>query len=244
MSGAPDITTLRSLDIPVPPKDVRYRIVSSHIDEDFFLESGKRCAVDILQALQQSGIDARNFRTILDFGCGCSRILRFLIPFLPDATFSGCDIDPVAIQWSRKHLPGVRFETVPHLPPTSYTREGFDFIYGLSVFSHLDLPRQILWLDELHQMLPPEGLLLLTVQGAVAYDIVKNNIDETQRADFEATGFLFLENIPDKVLPDWYQTAIYKEQFARLVFRSGFSILRYDMQGMTGWQDLLLLRKS
>jgi hypothetical protein len=101
-----------------------------------------------------------------------------------------------------------------------------------------------LWLEELRQMLRPEGLLLLTVQGAVAYDIVKPNITRKQQTDFEATGFLFLENIPDKVLPDWYQTAIYKENFARLVFKSGFSILRYDMQGMTGWQDLLLLRKS
>lgn len=244
MNGTPDGSTLRSLDIPVPPKDVRYRIVSSHIDEDFFLGSGMRCASDILKALNQSGIDAREFRDILDFGCGCSRILRFLIPFLPEATFSGCDIDDVAIAWSRKHLPGVRFELVPHLPPTIYARESLDFIYGLSVFSHLDLPRQILWLEELRQMLRPEGLLLLTVQGAVAYDIVKPNIARKQQADFEATGFLFLENIPDRVLPDWYQTAIYKENFARLVFKSGFSILRYDMQGMTGWQDLLLLRKS
>jgi len=243
MSSVLDTDSLQSLDIPVPPEDVRYRIVSSHIDENFFLDTGKQCAADIIKALNTSGIDARNFQNVLDFGCGCSRVLRFLIPFLPQASFSGCDIDNIAIEWSRENVPDTQFELVPHLPPTTYTREQFDFIYGLSVFSHLDLPRQILWLDELHQLLRPDGLLLLTIQGAVAFDQVKHSLSEKQQQEFDTTGFLFLENIPDKVLPDWYQTAIYKENFAKLVFKSGFSILRYDFQGMTGWQDLLLLRK-
>ena len=243
MSPLPDTSTLKSLNIPIPSKDIRYRVVSSHIDEKFFMESGQQCAADIIKALNLSGIDARDFRNILDFGCGCSRVLRFLIPFLPQAKFYGCDIDNIAIEWSRKHVPAAQFAMVPHLPPTAYPREHFDFIYGLSVFSHLDLARSVLWLDELHQMLRPDGLLLLTVQGAVAYDTVKKNISKKQQDEFDTTGFLFLENIPDKVLPDWYQTSIYKEHFAKLVFQSGFSILRYDPQGMTGWQDLLLLKK-
>ncbi len=243
MNPLPDTSTFQSLDIPIPSKDIRYRIVSSHIDEGWFLESGKVCAADVIKPLNLLGIDARDFRNILDFGCGCSRVLRFLIPFLPQAKFYGCDIDNIAIEWSRKHVPAAQFAVVPHLPPTAYPREHFDFIYGLSVFSHLDLPRSILWLDELRQMLRPDGLLLLSIQGAVAHETVKNNITKKQQDEFDATGFLFLENIPDKVLPDWYQTSIYKEHFAKLVFQSGFSILQYDPQGMTGWQDSLLLKK-
>lgn len=239
-----DTSFLKSLNIPIPAENIRYRIVSSHIDENVFLESGRQCAVDIIKALNLTNINAREFRDILDFGCGCSRVLRFLIPFLPQTRFRGCDIDNIAIEWSRKHLPDTAFSVVPHLPPTAYEREQFDFIYGLSVFSHLDLPRQILWLDELHRILRPNGLLLLTVQGSVAYNVVKDTLSEKDRAYFDATGFLFLENISDKVLPDWYQTAIYKEKFARLVFNLGFDILRYDPQGMTACQDLLLLRKK
>lgn len=238
-----DTSSLNSLNIPVPAESIRYRIVSSHIAENVFMESGRQCAVDIIKALNLANVDAREFRDVLDYGCGCSRLLRFLIPFLPQACFRGCDIDNVAIEWSRKHLPDTEFTVVPHLPPTNYESEKFDFIYGLSVFSHLDLPRQILWLDELRRILRPNGVLLLTVQGSVAYNIVKDAISAKQRAYFDATGFLFLENICDKVLPDWYQTAIYKEKFGRLVFNSGFDILRYDPQGMTACQDLILLRK-
>jgi len=239
----PDPSLLKSLDIPIPPDATRYRIASSDIDEKTFLESGRQCAADIINALNLSGIDSRDFRDVLDLGCGCSRVLRFLIPLLPQVRFSGCDIDPVAIEWSSKHVPGAQFSLVPHLPPTAYPRGQFDFIYGLSVFSHLDLPRQIIWLEELHQMLRPGGFLLLTIHGAWAYDAVKATLSKKQDQDFEATGFLFLENIGDNVLPDWYQTAIYQERFARLVFKSGFSILRY-VHGGVGHQDSLLLQKK
>lgn len=239
-----DPASLRSLDVPIPPPEIRYRIVNAEIDDTYFLQSGQLCAAEILRKLADAGIDAHGFRNVLDFGCGCSRILRFLIPHLPQAAFSGCDIDEVAIEWSRKNIPGTRFAVVPHLPPTAYGPAQFDFVYALSVFTHLDLPRQILWLDELRRTLCPGGLLLLTVQGAVAYEIVEPTLDQKRRDEFEAIGFLFLENIPDRVLPDWYQTAIYKEHFARHVFQSGFSVLRYEARGMTNWQDLLLLRKT
>lgn len=245
MITPPEVASLKSLDVPVPPRNLRYRIVTSHIDEEQFLQSGRECVVDIVRTLGASGIDAGAFREVLDFGCGCSRVLRFFVPFLPGAHFSGCDIDKVAIDWSRASIPGVHYELVPHLPPTSFPQDKFDFIYALSVFSHMDLPRQVLWLEELRRMLKPGGVLLLTVHGAAGYQRAKEKkeITSRQEADYEATGFVFVENIPDKVLPGWYQTAIFKEHFARLFFRSGYEMLRYDERAMTGWQDILLLRK-
>lgn len=236
-------TSLRALEIPVPPADVRYRIASSPIDEANFLASGELCASDVLRSLAAAGIEAGDFRSILDFGCGCSRVLRYLRPHLARAAFHGWDVDEVGIAWSREHCPGVPFDVVPHLPPTSCPSASFDFIYGLSVFSHLDLPRQLLWLEELHRVLRPGGVLLLTVHGQFALDEVKDSITTQQARDFQATGFLFLANIGDRVLPDWYQTAIYREDFARLVFGSRFDVLGYRAKGMCECQDVVLLRR-
>lgn len=237
-----DASSLKSLEIPIPPDGIRYRITSTPITEDFFLETGRICAGDVLKALEASDIDPSSLHRILDYGCGCSRILRFLIPTLSHAEFQGCDIDPVGIEWSQNNVPAT-FALTPHLPPTAYESESFDFIYGLSVFTHLDLPRQLLWLAELNRILKPNGYLLLTVQGKVAFDLVAPSLDSSQQKYFEEVGFLFVENIKDGVLPDWYQTSVYKEEFARVVFGHGFSVLRYEERGMGDWQDLILLRK-
>jgi trans-aconitate methyltransferase len=232
------------LRIPIPPSEIRYRIVSEEISEEQFLRSGEGCAGDILKALSAAGIDSGKLENILDFGCGCSRVLRFMLPRLPQARFHGCDIDDVGIDWSRENLPGVEFSLVPHVPPASLPREHFDFIYALSVFSHLDLARQLLWFEELRQTLRPGGVLLVTVHGRAAYDKMKGKLKPWQQEAFESTGFVFVENITDQVLPDWYQTALYGESFARLVVQGRFAVLGYVARGMHDYQDVLLLQKQ
>ena len=58
-----------------------------------------------------------------------------------------------------------------------------------------------------------------------------------------AGNVAFQGPVSHQVLPDWYQTAIYKQHFARLVFKSGFSILRY-VEGVGAHQASLVLQKK
>jgi SAM-dependent methyltransferase len=57
------------------------------------------------------------------------------------------------------------FEQSDALPPLPYLDEQFDFIYALSVFTHLTLPQQQFWIDELSRILKPGRHLLITTQG-------------------------------------------------------------------------------
>jgi SAM-dependent methyltransferase len=43
--------------------------------------------------------------------------------------------------------------------------QSFDFIYALSIFTHLTEPLQSFWVEELGRVLRPGGHLLLTVHG-------------------------------------------------------------------------------
>lgn len=64
-------------ETPLPPTPLRYRVTGNR-DGDAFLRAGKRSYNDIQQALQTIGRDLDSFSTILDFGCGCGRALRWM----------------------------------------------------------------------------------------------------------------------------------------------------------------------
>lgn len=100
---------------------------------------------------------------VLDFGCAACPMLRTLAMLRPNWELWGCDIDPVAIDWARRHLsPALRLftnTTAPHLPlPDSV----FDLIYAGSVFTHIEHLADA-WLLELARVLRPGALLYVTI---------------------------------------------------------------------------------
>ena len=107
-------------------------------DEQSFLEVGRQCAEDIVAGLKRIGRAPDSFESVLDFGCGCGRVLRWLAPELTPARVFGTDIDRQAVAWCSKNLPGIAFSVNAGLPPTGYAAQSFDLIYAISVFSHLD----------------------------------------------------------------------------------------------------------
>jgi methylase of polypeptide subunit release factors len=46
-----------------------------------------------------------SFESILDFGCGCGRMLLWLPELGRKRALHGTDIDADAIDWCREHLP-------------------------------------------------------------------------------------------------------------------------------------------
>jgi SAM-dependent methyltransferase len=122
-----------------------------------------------------------SFGRILDFGCGCGRLIRHL-PAHTGAELSGSDYNPALIEWCRDNLPFATFETNGLAPPLAFPDASFDFIYARSVFTHLPEDLQHLWIRELHRVLAPGGTLYLTMHGRP----LARGLDETQRARFEA----------------------------------------------------------
>jgi len=76
----------------LPPKDLIYRVAGTS-DPDWFVQSGLQSVKDIESALQSVGRTFAEHNSVLDFGCGCGRIMLQLGEVMPLNNVTGVDID-------------------------------------------------------------------------------------------------------------------------------------------------------
>jgi SAM-dependent methyltransferase len=104
---------------------------------------------------------------VLDFGCGCARVLDALGRSWPAGELVGVDVDAEAIAWCQAHLASTAsFVHGPDEPPLPFASGSFDLVYAVSVFTHLSPARQEVWLDELLRVLAPGGTAIITIYGS------------------------------------------------------------------------------
>jgi SAM-dependent methyltransferase len=224
--------------LPLPPEDLRVRVTGVP-SEVLFRSLGRRISADISAVLRavDRPVDRAGLH-ILDFGCGCARVLRYLtVP--GGAHLHGVDVDAEAIAWCTANLPGTaRFSTVGRRPPLPYPDVSLDVIFAVSVFTHLTEQDQKRWLPELRRVLKPDGVLLLTVLGRTALQLAGPQL--TKRV-VEA-GVLYLDDGGTSGLPDWYQSCFHTEEYVRREWSDGFRVQAYLDAAVGQSQDAVVLR--
>jgi SAM-dependent methyltransferase len=148
---------------PLPAPHLR-ALVTGRADADFFVESGREQMQFIQNFLEQNGAPVSEMNRVLDFGCGCGRLARWLSA-LPQGVLAGCDYNPELVAWCAENLDFMETRVSALEPPLQFGDGEFDLIYALSVFTHLPEEMQKTWLAELHRVLRPGGLLFFTVSG-------------------------------------------------------------------------------
>ena len=128
-----------------------------------FIEDGKLAATEII-GWTKPYLNTQQ-PVILDWGCGLGRIVRHFNEQNESAKLFACDIDEKRIQWNKIHYRNIAFSLISYSPPTNYTSEKFDLIYGISIFTHIEAALQVAWLKELHRILKPNGVLLISTHG-------------------------------------------------------------------------------
>lgn len=104
---------------------------------------------------------------VLDFGCGCGRLLRWFRTALPGCRLVGADVRAASVAWCRASLPGT-FLANGTAPPLELADDSVDLAVALSVFSHLSLADDLAWMAELVRVTRPGGLILVSTHGAFA----------------------------------------------------------------------------
>lgn len=222
--------------LPVPGSELRHDVAGTS-DAKWFLKGGKLGADTIISILEKQGIPFGSLTSVLDFGCGCGRVLRHLGHY-ESVQLHGTDISGRGIAWCDANLNFAEFGTNRLSPATRYRSKSFDFIYAFSVFTHLTQELQLLWMAEMRRLLKPGGHFLITVHG----DHYLNLVPESQKAAY-LEGQLVIKRGDTAGSNDC--AAFHPPNFVKgsLAPDSGFKVIDFIPEGALGnpKQDAYLL---
>jgi SAM-dependent methyltransferase len=232
--------------LPIPDSERRRRVVASESESGFRVE-GFTAYVKLGKALERGfarGYPA--FGRILDWGCGCGRVTRYLNRI--GSSVTGADIDGGSVEWCRLNLPFANFARIALHPPTSFPDASFDLLIGISVFTHLTEPDQREWLAELRRIAAPGAVLLMSVHGSATMARIGPPMDliRTWRKD----GFLdrganrALDGVVDDTEKDYYRDIVHSPSYVRANWARYFEIVDIIPAYVGNLQDLVVLRKT
>ncbi len=223
----------------LPPGHLQHRQVAGVWGPSFYSE-GRKILDQLAAAFREAGKPLETAESILDFGCGCGRVLRNFRDFPHTGDIWGCDIDAESIAWDRTHLADIgRFSANPTLPPTEFGNGQFDAIYAVSVFTHLPEEMQYAWLSELRRILRPGGVLVASYHGANHWDVG----DPILKDEVETRGFAYRTGDPTEGLPDFYMHAFQTPANIRKRWSWFFDVVAIRQTYIHGLQDAAILRR-
>jgi SAM-dependent methyltransferase len=225
----------------VPERELIERVVGGYWP-DTFLISGQETADNIEFVLSKIGQSISSFEHILDFGCGCARTARFIIPYGAAEKPVCVDVDETQIAYCKAVLPSLgEYIRISEEPPMPLDAKCFDLIYSISTFTHFREDFQHHWLRELKRVSAPGGTLVLTIAGPRNRKYAST--EDLERLDSE--GFVFIAGTqrgPHN--PEYYHLALHSHDYIRRVWAEYFEIVDIIPQIINNNQDVVLCRNA
>lgn len=237
---APGTPRVAEDDLPIPPPEM-IGLVAGGLPPSGWFEKGRYGVTWIREMLARNGIELGRIGSLLDFGCGCGRVIRHW-PGLTDARLHGSDYNPYLVDWCSNNLPVGEFSVNGLEPPLPFDDDSFDLVYSLSIFTHLDESLQVPWMEEMIRVTKPGGVFVLTFHGRSRLEHVDKfeNSEEIVRA-FEAGELVVWrgEQAGGSGCAAWHPQAYVYEVLARDV-----EVIDYSPSGALDIrQDAVLFRK-
>jgi SAM-dependent methyltransferase len=230
------------IDQVIPPAFLRKRIHGSE-DINTFEQVGRAVAADIIVHLNRVKAGDPEFR-VLDFGVGCARVLKPLQEFANQPPsraetieWHGSDIDGQAIDWCRTYL-GARAHFVVNeaMPPLPFPDCFFDFVYSISIFTHLPETMQFAWLKEINRVLKAGGEAVMSTHS---FGPARKPKEER----LIARGFLHGGGKGAEGLPDFYQTSYHTREYIEREWSKVITVESFIEKGVNKDQNLVLCRR-
>lgn len=210
------------------------------VDPDIYFGRGYMEMLSWMQTLERYSFNLRTAGSILEIGCGTARLIRHL-RCIDGIRLVGSDVNADMISWCKENIPGVEFYVNDLSPPLAFAEdESFDLVFAASVFTHIPLDTQALWIQELHRVIRPGGFLLCDVLGRTLREKMLNAKDtETlkTKGHFTLDSANPKASLSTQLIGSWdvFQT---RKEVLR-AFGSVFNVRDY----LAAYLDLLVLQK-
>jgi SAM-dependent methyltransferase len=226
----------------VPPAHLRRRVHGT--DDIAGYENVGRVVADNVFSYLNLNRGAASFRG-LDFGSGSGRVLVPLHELCRNHSTSGepiewfgSDVDRQAIAWAQENLGSIaKFVVNDPMPPLPFHDQFFDFIFSISVFTHIPEDMQFAWLAELNRVLKIGGSALFST---LSLDLLKNKLSD---AEFRK-GFYYIDGGKGTDgLPRFYRDTHHSREYIEREWSRYFSIEVFKPKGIADHQDLILCKR-
>ena len=199
-----------------PDAHLRKRVHGSD-NLDGFNTIGVILAKDVYSLIYPENKLNKEHQRVLDWGCGCGRAIQRFRELFPNCDLYGSDVDKEAISWCKENLSQIAtFSTNGFMPPINFPDEFFDFIYGISIFTHLPEDMEAAWLEELCRVTRQGGHVMLTIHGSAYW---KSHMGDT--------GFYYAKN-KTPGLPDYYGTSFHTKDYIYDKWGKFFTITKFS----------------
>jgi len=246
IAGVLDRTGLSSAE---PPDEVH------SMERGWTAAGGSSFHADLVfGSLEAAVVQVQPGSRILDFGCSSGRVVRTLQPWRPDLEYFACDPNGPAIEWARANLRSIEFSANAEVPPLTFRDSFFGLVYAISIWSHFSQRAALAWFDEMHRILEPGGLLVITTHGL--HSALQPGANPTRAgspgllgkatAGMLSSGFYFWDCFGiagdwGVTGPDWGEAFISPEWIGNML-PPRWEMLMFATAANLGNQDLVVLR--
>jgi SAM-dependent methyltransferase len=208
-----------------------------------YAERGRNVVALIEETLVAAGREVEDVERWLDFGCGYGRVLRFLLERVPAERVSASDVIAEGVEFCRSEFGVTALRSQPEL--ASVQLGCFDFVYAISVLTHLDERNSVDFLRLLGDSLTEGGIALFTTHGEWSlthpghYGSEYETRAEEIRAAVRERGIFY---VPYDFASDGYGMTWHSREFVETAMAE-LQPLLFKPRGLDGHQDVYAYRR-
>ena len=199
-----------------------------------YFRGGKADAEKLLELMKLFGMNERGSR-VLEFASGYGRITRH---FTKRCNVTASDIHPAAVEMIQSRLKTPAYVS-SHGPYELSIPGQYDFVFAISLFSHLPDATFGPWIAALLSLTKPNGHLLFTTHGPKGRQV----FPELPSPGPDGIGFAPLSEQADLDGHRYGTTTVTPDYVRQKIVSVGGELVSYDEIEWWGFQDQWIVRR-